>query len=55
MFLHAWKLQVPHPITGAPLRLEAPLPPELVEVLGRANLAAPPGAATRDAPGGKRN
>ena len=54
MFLHAWRLQVPHPITGAPLRLEAPLPPELVEVLGRANLEAPPGAATRGAPGAKR-
>jgi 23S rRNA pseudouridine955/2504/2580 synthase len=38
MFLHAWKLEIPHPITGAPLRLECPLPPELVEVLGRANL-----------------
>ncbi len=38
MFLHAWKLEIPHPITGAPLRLESPLPPELVEVLGRANL-----------------
>jgi 23S rRNA pseudouridine955/2504/2580 synthase len=38
MFLHAWKLEIPHPITGAPLRLESPLPPDLVEVLGRANL-----------------
>jgi 23S rRNA pseudouridine955/2504/2580 synthase len=55
MFLHAWRLEVPHPVTGAPLRLEAPLPPELVEVLGRANLDAPPGAAPRGAPGGKRH
>ena len=38
MFLHAWKLEIPHPVTGAPLRLESPLPPELVEVLGLANL-----------------
>jgi len=38
MFLHAWKLEIPHPVTGAPMRLESPLPPELVEVLGRANL-----------------
>jgi len=38
MFLHAWKLEIPHPVTGEPLRLESPLPPELVEVLGRANL-----------------
>jgi 23S rRNA pseudouridine955/2504/2580 synthase len=44
MFLHAWKLEVPHPATGAPLRLSAPLPPELQAVLDRMNLAAPPGA-----------
>jgi 23S rRNA pseudouridine955/2504/2580 synthase len=43
MFLHAWRLELPHPVTGAPLRLEAPLPAELAEVLSRANLAAPPG------------
>jgi len=42
MFLHAWRLELPHPITGVRLKLEAPLPKELVEVLGRANLAAPP-------------
>lgn len=41
MFLHAWKLELPHPGTGAPLRLEAPLPAELVEVLSRANLPGP--------------
>jgi 23S rRNA pseudouridine955/2504/2580 synthase len=41
MFLHAFRLELPHPTTGAPLRLEAPLPPELVEVLSRANLSAP--------------
>jgi 23S rRNA pseudouridine1911/1915/1917 synthase len=28
-FLHAAKLEFAHPITGAPLRLEAPLPGEL--------------------------
>jgi 23S rRNA pseudouridine955/2504/2580 synthase len=44
MALHAWRLELPHPGTDALLRLEAPLPPELVEVLSRANLAAPPGA-----------
>ncbi|MEI7706455.1 MAG: RluA family pseudouridine synthase [Deltaproteobacteria bacterium] len=53
MFLHAWRLEIPHPVTGAPLRLEAPLPPELVEVLGRANLEAPSGAAP-GGPAGKR-
>jgi 23S rRNA pseudouridine955/2504/2580 synthase len=44
MFLHAWRLTLPHPITGAKLALVAPLPPELAEVLRRANLAVPPGA-----------
>ncbi|HYG70055.1 MAG TPA: RluA family pseudouridine synthase [Anaeromyxobacteraceae bacterium] len=52
MALHAWRLELPHPTTGARLRLEAPLPAELVEVLSRLNLPAPagsaaPGAATR--------
>jgi 23S rRNA pseudouridine955/2504/2580 synthase len=38
MALHAWKLTLPHPVTGAKLKLEAPLPPELTEVLSRVNL-----------------
>ncbi|CAM2178738.1 23S rRNA pseudouridine(955/2504/2580) synthase [Paraburkholderia sacchari] len=29
MFLHAYRLKLTHPITGAPLQFEAPLPPEL--------------------------
>jgi 23S rRNA pseudouridine955/2504/2580 synthase len=41
MFLHAWKLSLPHPITGAPLHLQAPLPRELLEVLKAMNLPAP--------------
>jgi 23S rRNA pseudouridine955/2504/2580 synthase len=45
MFLHAWRLELPHPTTGAPLRLEAPLPEELLEVLSRLNLSPPGGAA----------
>jgi 23S rRNA pseudouridine955/2504/2580 synthase len=45
MFLHAWKLALPHPITGRPLDLAAPLPPELDDVLVRANLEPPAGAA----------
>jgi 23S rRNA pseudouridine955/2504/2580 synthase len=47
MFLHAWKLELPHPVTGQPLRLEAPLPEELVEALKALNIAAPgkPGPA----------
>jgi 23S rRNA pseudouridine955/2504/2580 synthase len=29
MFLHAWRLQVQHPVTGAPVALQAALPAEL--------------------------
>jgi len=41
MFLHAWKLSLPHPLTGAPLALEAPLPEELREALKALNLPGP--------------
>jgi len=51
MFLHAWKLSLPHPIGGKPLMLEAPLPPELAEVLKRMNLKGPQGGpGPRDSP-----
>ncbi|HSN90355.1 MAG TPA: RluA family pseudouridine synthase [Anaeromyxobacteraceae bacterium] len=40
-FLHAWRLSLPHPTGGAPLRLEAPLPDDLAGVLSRANLRGP--------------
>lgn len=33
MFLHAWNLKLPHPLTGDPLDLQAPLPPELQRYL----------------------
>ena len=52
MFLHAWRLELPHPVTGAPLRLEAELPPALREVLSRMNLHGPTGAPARPAPRG---
>lgn len=45
MFLHAARLELPHPMTARLLRLEAPLPAELQDVLGKANLAAPAGVA----------
>jgi len=45
MFLHAWKLELPHPVTGAPLRLEAEPPQELAAVLSKMNLAPPSGGA----------
>jgi 23S rRNA pseudouridine955/2504/2580 synthase len=50
MALHAWRLELPHPRTGAPLRLEAPLPPELGDVLSKANLHAPEGAIASRTP-----
>ena len=42
MFLHAWRLSLPHPVTGERLALEAPLPAELREALKALNLPAPP-------------
>ncbi len=47
MFLHAWKLELPHPSGGERLRLEAPLPAALAGVLSRLNLSGP-GAGSRD-------
>ncbi len=35
MLLHAWRLVVPHPVTGAPLEISAPLDHELGSLLGR--------------------
>ncbi len=56
MFLHAWKLELPHPAGGAALRLEADLPGELAAVLSRMNLAPPGGSGARreGAPGRER-
>ncbi len=34
-FLHAAELELPHPRTGKPLQLKAPLPPELESFLGK--------------------
>jgi 23S rRNA pseudouridine1911/1915/1917 synthase len=33
--LHAWKLGFAHPLDGRPLRFEAPLPSDMMELLGR--------------------
>jgi 23S rRNA pseudouridine955/2504/2580 synthase len=35
MFLHAARLKLPHPLSGAPIELMAPLPAELREFVGR--------------------
>ncbi len=34
-FLHAWRLAFPHPLTGEPVEVESPLPPELQAALAR--------------------
>jgi 23S rRNA pseudouridine955/2504/2580 synthase len=41
MFLHAWRLQCKHPVTGEALELKADLPPELMQFLIHA-LPTPP-------------
>ncbi|TEA78530.1 RluA family pseudouridine synthase [Allopusillimonas ginsengisoli] len=33
MFLHAGQLDIPHPVSGEPLSLQSPLPPECVAIL----------------------
>lgn len=33
MFLHASRLEIPHPVTGEPLVFEAPLPPACIDIL----------------------
>jgi 23S rRNA pseudouridine1911/1915/1917 synthase len=38
-FLHAAELEFAHPVTGKLVRLESPLPPELMEFLGRLDTA----------------
>ncbi len=45
MFLHACALALDHPLTGARLALEAPLPDELARFLDRLGAAAPHAAA----------
>lgn len=41
MFLHAWRVRLPHPRTGEPLELTAPLPEDLGRCLARLGLAPP--------------
>ncbi len=31
--LHAWTLEFPHPLTGAQIAVEAPLPPDFVRTM----------------------
>jgi 23S rRNA pseudouridine955/2504/2580 synthase len=37
MFLHAWQVSLPHPVTGVTLNLEAPLPAELEKFTNKIN------------------
>ena len=37
-FLHAWRLDLDHPMTGVPVHAEAPLPPDLADALARARI-----------------
>ena len=42
LFLHAERIEFPHPESGAKMKLESPLPEELREVLERAAIPVPP-------------
>jgi 23S rRNA pseudouridine955/2504/2580 synthase len=39
MFLHAWRLTLPHPTESRQLRLESPLPPDLAAFIERLDAA----------------
>ena len=39
--LHAWRLSLSHPVTGEPLRLEAPVPADVAALLAAAGLGTP--------------
>jgi len=39
--LHAWRLGLIHPVTGEPLEIRAPVPPDLAGLLSRAGLTFP--------------
>lgn len=39
-FLHAWRISFMHPVSGEPMTFTAPLPPDLLVTLERANISA---------------
>lgn len=47
-FLHAFSLDFPHPITGKPIHVEAPLPKPFADVVSSLDTLAAPPRATRD-------
>ncbi len=36
--LHAWRLRLPHPVTGKKMKFEAPLPQDFIDTMGRAGI-----------------
>jgi 23S rRNA pseudouridine1911/1915/1917 synthase len=38
--LHAWRVALTHPLTGEPLALEAPIPPDMQDLVGSAFLSS---------------
>ena len=42
MFLHAWRMTLPHPVSGEPLAIEAEVPDTLQAFLARLYAAEPP-------------
>ena len=48
MFLHAWRFQCSHPVTGKRLELRAELPPELAQFLGHVLPDAPTTSLSAD-------
>ena len=39
--LHAWRLGIRHPVTGAAMSFTAPVPPDMVGLLSAAGIAEP--------------
>jgi 23S rRNA pseudouridine1911/1915/1917 synthase len=39
--LHAWRVSLPHPRTGATLSIEAPMPADMAGLVRRAGFAVP--------------
>jgi 23S rRNA pseudouridine1911/1915/1917 synthase len=39
--LHAWRLTLPHPVSGAPLSIEAPLPDDMAALMAASGIESP--------------
>ena len=49
-FLHSWRVSFGHPVTGRPVRVEDPLPPDLEEAIRRLGPGAGPRGEGRPGP-----